>query len=200
MAILHYQFEAIHPFSDGNGRTGRILNILGLIEADLLELPTLYLSRHILSTRGDYYRLLGRVTFHQEWEPWILYVLTAVEETSGWTTQKVKAIRALMDETVAYVRAAAPKLPHAVVEQIFTYPYCRIANLVEQGIAGREAVSKYLRDLVRLHVMEEEKVGRDKVFLHRKYIDVLFGEEHSFEPYPRQQRDHVRLGSPQPRR
>jgi Fic family protein len=185
MAILHYQFEAIHPFPDGNGRTGRILNILGLIEAGLLDSPTLYLSRHILSTRGDYYRLLQRVTFHQEWEPWILYVLTAVEETSGWTTQKIGAIRALMDETVAYVRAAAPKLPHAVVEQIFTYPYCRIGNLVEQGIAGREAASKYLRELVRLGVMEEEKVGRDKIFLHRKYIDVLFAEEHSFDPYPR---------------
>lgn len=188
MAILHYQFEAIHPFPDGNGRTGRILNILGLIEAGLLEMPTLYISRYILSSRGDYYRLLGRVTFHQEWEPWILYVLTAVEETSGWTTQKISAVRALMDETVAYVRAAAPKLPHVVVEQIFTYPYCRIGNLVEQGIAGREAASKYLRDLARLGILEEEKVGRDKIFLHRKYIDVLFAEEHTFEPYPRQQR------------
>lgn len=188
MAILHYQFEAIHPFPDGNGRTGRILNILGLIEAGLLDKPTLYLSRHILSTRGDYYRLLGQVTVHGEWEPWILYVLTAVEETSVWTTRKIRAIRALMDETVAYVRAVAPKVPHAVVEQIFTYPYSRIGNLVDQGIAGREAVSKYLRELVRLGIMEEEKIGRDKIFLHRKYIDVLFGEEHTFEPYAQPQR------------
>jgi hypothetical protein len=92
-----------------------------------------------------------------------------------------------MDETVAYVRAAAPKLPHAVVEQIFTFPYCRISNLVEQGIAGREAVSKYLKELVGLGVLEEEKVGRDKIFLHRKYLDVLFAEGHTFEPYPRKQ-------------
>jgi Fic family protein len=187
MALLHYQFEAIHPFPDGNGRTGRILNILTLIEAGLLDSPTLYLSRHILSTRGEYYRLLGRVTFHREWEPWVLYVLTAVEQTSVWTTQKIRAVRSLMDETVAYVRAAAPKIPHAVIEQIFTYPYCRIANLVEHGIAGREAVSKYLKVLVRLGVLEEEKVGRDKLFLHRKYIDVLFGEGHAFEPYSRPQ-------------
>jgi Fic family protein len=187
MAVLHYQFEAIHPFPDGNGRTGRILNILSLIQDGLLDSPTLYLSRHILSTRGDYYRLLARVTEHQEWEPWLLYVLAAVEETSGWTTQKIRAVRALMDETIVYVRAAAPKLPHAVVEQIFTYPYTRIANLVEQGIAGREAVSKYLKELVRLGVMEEEKVGRDKLFLHRKYIDVLFAEGHAFQPYPRVQ-------------
>jgi Fic family protein len=188
MALLHYQFEAIHPFSDGNGRTGRILNILGLIQDGLLDSPTLYLSRYILNTRGDYYRLLGRVTTHHEWEPWILYVLAAVEETSGWTTQKIRAVRGLMDETTACVRAAAPKLPHAVVEQIFTYPYTRIANLVEEGIAGREAVSKYLKQLVRLGVLEEEKVGRDKIFLHRKYIDVLFGEEHTFQLYPRSSR------------
>ena len=136
------------PFPDGNGRTGRILNILSLIQEGLLDAPTLYLSRHILNTRGDYYRLLGRVTSHQEWEPWLLYVLAAVEETSGWTTQKIRAVRALMDETIAYVRVAAPKVPLAVVEQIFTYPYCRIANLVERGIAGREAVSKYLEALV----------------------------------------------------
>jgi Fic family protein len=185
MAILHYQFEAIHPFPDGNGRTGRILNILGLIQDGLLDSPTLYLSRYILNTRGDYYRLLGRVTFHQEWEPWILYMLAAVEETSGWTTGKIRVVRSLMDETITYVRATAPKVPQAVVEQIFTYPYCRIANLVERGIAGREAVSKYLRQLVKLNVLEEEKVGRDKVFLHRKYLDVLFSDGHAFEPYPR---------------
>lgn len=190
MAILHYQFEAIHPFPDGNGRTGRILNILGLIQDGLLDSPTLYLSRYILNTRVDYYRLLGRVTSHQEWEPWVLYVLAAVEETSGWTTQKIRAVRALMDETVAYVRAAAPKVPHAVVEQIFTYPYSRIANLVEQGIAGREAVSKYLKELVRLGVLAEERVGRDKIFLHRKYLDVVFGDEHTFEPYPRPALEH----------
>jgi Fic family protein len=192
MAILHYQFEAIHPFPDGNGRTGRILDILSLIEAGLLDSPTLYLSRYVLKTRTDYYRLLGRVTFHQEWEPWISYVLTAVAETSEWTTRKIRAIRALLDETIAYVHATAPKLPHAVVEQVFTYPYARIANLVEQGIAGREAVSKYLKDLVRLGVVEEEKVGRDKIFLHRKYLDVLFSEEHAFEPYPLPQQEGVR--------
>jgi Fic family protein len=185
MAVLHYQFEAIHPFPDGNGRTGRILNILGLIQDGLLDSPTLYLSRYILNTRGDYYRLLGRVTSNQEWEPWVLYVLAAIEETSGWTTRKIRAVRALMDETIAYASAAAPKVPHAVVEQIFTYPYSRIAHLVEQRIAGREAVSKYLKELARVGVLEEEKVGRDKLFLHRKYLDVLFSDEHDFEPYPR---------------
>jgi Fic family protein len=185
MAVQHYQFEAIHPFPDGNGRTGRILNILGLIQDGLLDRPTLYLSRYVLGTRGNYYRLLGRVTSHQEWEPWILYMLTAVEETSRWTTQKIKAIRALMDETVAYVRASSPKTPHAVVELIFKQPYIRIANVVENKIVGREAASKYLRELAKLGVLVEEKTGRDKVFLHRKYLDVLFSDGHTFEPYAR---------------
>ena len=185
MAVQHYQFEAIHPFPDGNGRTGRILNILGLIQDGLLDRPTLYLSRYILGTRGDYYQLLARVTSHQEWEPWILYVLTAVEETSRWTAAKITSVHELMKDTTAYVRAAAPRMPHAVVERIFTQPYIRIANLVEEGIAKRETASIYLRQLTDLGVMEEEKVGRDKIFLHRKYIDVLFAEGHSFEPYPR---------------
>ena len=189
MAVLHYQFEAIHPFPDGNGRTGRILNILGLIQDGLLDLPTLYLSRYILSTRGDYYRLLGRVTSHREWEPWILYMLAAVEDTSVWTTQKIKAVKALMDETVAYVRGAAPKIPLAVVELVFKRSYIRIGNLVESKIVGREAASKYLKELARLGVLEEEKVGRDKIFLHRKYLDVLFSDGHTFEPYPRQAND-----------
>lgn len=184
MAVLHYQFEAIHPFPDGNGRTGRILNILSLMQDGLLDLPTLYLSRYILKTRGEYYRRLGEVTFAQQWEPWILYVLAGVEETSVWTTAKIRAIRALMDDTTRYVRAAAPKMPHGVIEQIFTQPYCRIGNLVEHGVAERHTASAYLKELARLGVLEEEKIGRDKVFLHRKYLRVLFGDAHTFEPYP----------------
>jgi Fic family protein len=189
LAVLHYQFEAIHPFPDGNGRTGRILNILSLMQDGLLELPTLCLSRYILKTRGEYYRRLSEVTFQQQWEAWILYVLRGVEETSVWTAQKIRSIRALMDETTHYIRARAPKMPHAVVEQIFTQPYCRIANLVEAKIAARHTASAYLKELAGLGILEEEKVGRDKIFLHRKYIDVLFGEEHTFRPYPRPHRD-----------
>jgi Fic family protein len=183
MAVLHYQFEAIHPFSDGNGRTGRILNVLCLIQAGLLDLPTLYLSRHILGTRSDYYRLLARITSHQEWEPWIIYMLTGVEVTSQWTTEKIKAIRALTDETIAYVRLAAPKMPRDVVDLIFTQPYCRISSIVDRGIAKRQTASGYLKELEALGILEEEKVGRDKIFLHRKYLDVLFSDDHTFAPY-----------------
>ena len=149
MAIQHYQFEAIHPFPDGNGRTGRILNILGLIQDGLLDRPTLYLSRYVLNTRANYYRLLGRVTSHGEWEPWILYMLAAVEETSQWTTLKIKAVRALMNETVAYVRTAAPKTPHAVIELIFKQPYVRIGDICrkqDRGARGRVEVPTRTRN------------------------------------------------------
>lgn len=187
MAVLHYQFEAIHPFPDGNGRTGRILNILSLIQDGLLDLPTLYLSRHILKTRGAYYTLLSNVTLRQEWEPWIAYMLTAVEETSIWTTAKIKAIRALMDDTTCYVRANS-KLPHAVIEQVFSQTYNRIGNLVERGIAGREASGKYLRELEKLGVLEAQKIGREVIFVHRKYLDVLNNDDHQFVPYSNTQK------------
>lgn len=184
MAVQHYQFEAIHPFADGNGRTGRILNVLCLIQDGVLDLPTLYLSRQILRSRGDYYRLLSRVTSHGEWEPWILYMLSATEVTSSWTNQKIRAIRALMDATASYIRLGAPKIySRELVELIFTQPYCRIGSLVERGIAERHTASTYLKKLVALSVLQEEKLWRDKLFLHRKYLDLLSGEEHTFEPY-----------------
>ncbi len=186
MAVLHYQFEAIHPFEDGNGRTGRILNVLCLIQEGLLDLPTLYLSRFILRNRGEYYKLLERVTSHGEWEPWILYMLTAVHETSTWTTNKIKAIRALMDETKAYVQSAAPNIYSSeLIDLIFTLPYCRIANVTEKNIAKRQTASIYLKELSRFGVLEEEKVWREKIYLHRKYLDLLTADEHLFAPYPR---------------
>ena len=147
--------------------------------------PTLYLSRHVLRTRGEYYRLLSRVTSHGEWEPWLLYMLAATEVTSSWTNQKIRAIRALMDATVQYVRTSAPKVySREFVELIFTQPYCRIANVVERGIAERHRASTYLKELVKLGVLVEERKWRDKIFLHRKYLDVLFSDEHTFAPYP----------------
>lgn len=184
MAILHYQFEAIHPFPDGNGRTGRILNILAIVQAGLLDMPTLYLSRHILRTRGEYYRLLEEVTSKGAWVPWILYMLGAVENTAAWTNRKIAAIRALMDETTEHVRKGAPKIySRELIELIFTQPYCRIANLTQKGIAKRQAASTYLKAIAELGVLIEEKHGRDKVFLHRKYLDLLASDDHTFQPY-----------------
>jgi Fic family protein len=186
MAILHYQFEAIHPFTDGNGRTGRVLNILCLVQDKLLDMPTLYLSRHILRTRGDYYRLLAGVTTAGSWEPWIVYMLEAVESTAIWTLEKIIAIRKLMDQATTLLRTEAPKIySRELVELIFSQPYCRIANLVERDIAKRQAASTYLKALAALGILVEEKVGRDKVFIHRVYLDLLSDDGHEFAPYPR---------------
>ena len=138
MAIAHYQFEAIHPFTDGNGRTGRVLNTLFLVEQGLLSRPILYLSRYINIHRAEYYLLLLDVTRADAWEPWILYVLEGVEETAAWTTAKIEAIRRLQEETLQFVRARAPRTwQRRLIDLVFEHPYCRIADVVEAGIAER---------------------------------------------------------------
>lgn len=185
MAVLHYQFEAIHPFIDGNGRTGRILNILVLLQAGLLDIPTLYLSRHIVRTKGQYYALLQGVTQRGEWEPWVLYMLTAIETTATWTNARIRAIRDLMTDTAAYVSANAEGVySWELIQTIFAQPYTRITHLVDRGVAKRVAASRYLKQLAAIGVLEEEKVGRDKLFIHRKYMKLLGSDDHVFEPYP----------------
>ena len=184
MAVAHYQFEAIHPFTDGNGRTGRVLNILCLIQEKLLDMPTLYLSRHILRHRSQYYRLLLNVTTKQEWEPWISYMLTAVETTARWTTEKITAIRHLMDHTNSYVKAAVPaSYSHDLIQIIFALPYCRISDVVHADIFARHRAGFHLRQLAAAGVLKEIKAGREKLFLHPKYLALLTSENHEFPRY-----------------
>lgn len=184
MAVAHYQFEAIHPFLDGNGRTGRVLNELMLIERGLLDLPVLYLSRYIIRNRADYYRLLLAVTREAVWEEWILYVLRGVSETATWTTAKIAALRALMSAAADHIRAQLPKLySHELVELVFVQPYCRIQNLVSAGIAKRQTASVYLKSLVEIGVLREVEAGREKLFLHPKFLDLLLSDAHTFTPY-----------------
>jgi Fic family protein len=185
MAIAHYQFEAIHPFPDGNGRTGRILNILMLVQQDLLDLPVLYLSRYIHDRRSDYYRLLLEVTSLAAWEAWALFMLDAVEMTAHWTREKIIAVRSLMEETVRHVRDAAPKTyKRELVETIFKKPYCRIGDLVEAGVGNRATASKYLKDLVQVGVLQEKKSGRDRIYLHVRFFDLLMSDGNEFAPFP----------------
>lgn len=186
MAVGHYQFEAIHPFEDGNGRTGRILNLLVLVEEGLLRHPVLYLSRAIIRTRADYYRLLLEVTTKRAWEPWTIYILRAVEETSRWTTAKVRAMRELLVSAAAVIRERAPKIySRELVEVIFEQPYCRIANLVSAGIAKRQTASIYLARLAEVGVLTTQQAGRDKLFVHRSLLDLLASETHEAPPYAR---------------
>lgn len=176
MALMHYQFEAIHPFTDGNGRTGRVLNILYLVEQGLIDLPVLYLSGAIIRRKADYYRLLLAVTTEAAWEDWILFMLSVVAETAQWTTARIRAIRALLDETTARLRAEAPKVySHELVECIFVQPYCRIETLVAAGIARRQSASRYLKTLAAIGILEERKVGREKIFVHPAFLRALSG-------------------------
>jgi Fic family protein len=178
MAVAHYQFEAIHPFTDGNGRTGRILNLLFLVEQELLELPVLYLSRAIIRKKADYYRLLMAVTTRGAWEDWTLYILRAVDETARWTTERIRAIRQLMQETAEYVRAEAyGAYSRELVELIFVQPYGRIKNVVEAGIAQRQTAAVYLKNLATAGVLEEVKVGREKLFINPRLMRLLTAEK-----------------------
>ena len=184
MAVQHYQFEAIHPFEDGNGRTGRILNILFLVEHGLLDSPILYLSRYIIQNKAAYYRLLSGVTGEQDWAAWILFILDGVEETCTWTTDKIKSIRELMEHTGQFVQKQLPKIyTWELVELLFKQPYCRIGNLVDNGIAKRQTASVYLKQLCELGVLREVKSGRENIFVHPKYIELLTGDENVWVYY-----------------
>lgn len=184
MAAAHYQFEAIHPFVDGNGRTGRVLNLLFLVQEGLLDLPILYLSRAILRRKADYYRLLREVTQTGAWEPWVLFMLQGVEETALWTTAKILAIKQLADHTAQHVRERLPKLySRELVDVIFEQPYCRIANLVDRGIAQRQAASRYLHALADGGVLEERTLGKEKLFVHPRLLRLLGSDAHEYERY-----------------
>jgi len=194
MAVQHYQFEAIHPFSDGNGRTGRIMNILFLVEHGLLDSPILYLSRYIIQNKAPYYRLLAKVTQEQDWAPWILFILDGVEETCTWTTDKIKSIRELMEHTGQFVQKRLPKIyTWELVELLFKQPYCRIGNLVDNGIAKRQTASVYLKQLCDLGVLREIKSGRENIFVHPKYIELLTGEENVWVYYSGVETDNAEL-------
>lgn len=177
MAVAHYQFEAIHPFDDGNGRTGRILNILYLVHAGLLELPVLYLSRYLIQHRQEYYRLLLEVTAEQSWEKWIVFMLSGVEETAKWTTERVRAIRRLLDDTVERVRNEAPTVySKELVELLFHQPYSKIVFLVEAGIAKRQTAAEYLGTLEQLGILQSEMVGRERIFVNVSLMNLLTEE------------------------
>ncbi len=174
LAFIHHQFEAIHPFFDGNGRTGRILNILFLIQQDLLELPVLYLSAFILKHKTEYYHVLRRVTERVEWAEWVMYILRAVAETAQGTLALVRDINQLMADIEHEARSGmrtgySLELIHA----LFYQPYCKIQHLVDAGIASRVTASKYLADLDRLGILQTKRVHRDKYFVNHRLLSLL---------------------------
>lgn len=174
MAMLHYQFEAIHPFTDGNGRTGRIMNVLYLCKEELIDLPVIYLSKYILENKNDYYRLLREVTEKKEWTNWILYMLDAVKQTSVITLNKVNTIYESYLSVIEKVKTEAPDIyTHELIEVIFNQPYCKIAILEEKKIASRNTASKYLRRLEQLGILQSEQVGRETLYKNNILIGIL---------------------------
>lgn len=178
LPVIHYQFEAIHPFSDGNGRTGRILNILYLLNNNLLELPVLYLSKAIIERKSEYYKLLNRVTTKEDWETWILFMLNAIEETANFTCKRILDINELMDETMDKARKELSSRVYSkeLIEMIFRQPYCKIAFLVDEGIAQRQTAAEYLKELENIDVLKSQKVGRETLYLNWKLYNLLAGK------------------------
>ncbi len=172
MAIAHYQFEAIHPFSDGNGRTGRIINLLYLVQSGLLKTPILYLSKYIIDNKADYYAKLKAVTESNAWEDWILYMLDAIEQTSVFTEQKIEDIFAAMG-TVKNKIHASKLYTKDLLEVLFHQPYCKAKFLVDAGIAKEQTARKYLEELEKLGVLNKIKIGRENLYINSEFLKVL---------------------------
>jgi len=175
MAVVHYQFEAIHPFSDGNGRTGRIINSMFLVLKDLLELPVLYLSKYIIEHKTEYYQLLRGVTEDHDWEPWILYMLDAVEQTAVFTRKKIIAIRNLMLETMELARGKLPRRVYSkeLIELLFRQPYTKVKFLVDANIAERKTAAEYLKQLESIEILQRRKIGREVLYLNTELYELL---------------------------
>jgi len=174
LAILHYQFESIHPFYDGNGRTGRILNILYLIINDHLDIPILYLSSYISEHKSDYYKLLNTVNQTDNWEEYILYMLKAIEETSNRTIEKISSIKNLLEQTIIIVQEKEPKIYRKeLIELLFEQPYSKIEFVVERLSVERKAASRYLKKLEEIGILTSQKIGRESVYVNTKLIEIL---------------------------
>lgn len=176
LAVTHYQFEAIHPFHDGNGRTGRVLNVLWLVDQGLLESPVLYMSRAILQNKSDYYRGLRAVTEQARWEEWILYVLDVVRETADDTRRRIERIHEAFLSDADLVRHREPKIySRELLELVYSQPYTRIQFLESAGIAKRQTASVYLKTLSHLGILEASRSGQNTLFLNRKLLTLLSG-------------------------
>lgn len=174
LAVSHYQFEAIHPFTDGNGRTGRVINILYLVEQNLLEFPVLYLSRYIMENKSGYYNGLRRVTEESAWEEWIIFMLEAIEKTALETRQRIIDIRESLDEAIEAARTRmGAGYRKELVELIYGQPYIRIALLEQVGLAKRQTASKYLSELEQIGLLQSFKFGRERLFVNTRLLQIL---------------------------
>lgn len=174
MAVAHYQFEAIHPFTDGNGRTGRILNVLQLVSAELLREPILYLSRYIIQNKDEYYRLLLAVTAEAAWEEWILFVLRGIEETATRTLSKIDRIQELQRTIRAEIKEHTSAGSNSdLIEVLFENPYSRISNVIERCGVSRPTATGWLNSLVSAGALIDIKAGRERLFINHRFMQIL---------------------------
>lgn len=174
LAVIHYQFESIHPFYDGNGRTGRIINELYLVMKDLLDSPILYLSSYILESKAEYYKRLNEIQQNGNWCEWIIYILKGIQITAERTLQLLKEMNNLIDETTIEMKNKLPKIySKELVNLIFTEFYTRISSVEEELSVTRKTASGYLSELVDAGILELEQRGKDKIFINRRLIDLM---------------------------
>jgi Fic family protein len=174
MAIQHYQFESIHPFYDGNGRTGRILNVLYLILQELLEIPVLFLSGYIIGHKGAYYRLLQEVRTKENWEEWIIFMLKATESTARQTINQINTIHQLFNEVQEKVKQGAPKIySKDLIEQLFIHPYTKIEYISSGLGVERKAASRYLKALQEVGVLSLKPIGKENIFINEGLYKLL---------------------------
>ncbi|NWO05769.1 MAG: Fic family protein [Alteromonadaceae bacterium] len=167
MAIIHHQFESIHPFYDGNGRTGRIINMLYMVVKDLLDLPVLYLSRYLIQTKSDYYQQLQNVRDTGNWEPWLLYILEGISQTAQQTIALIGQIRELMQHTKHRMREECPKIyRQELLNNLFNHPYTKIEFVMEDLAVSRITASKYLDELISIGLLDKIKVGRSNYYIN----------------------------------
>ncbi len=174
LAILHYQFESIHPFYDGNGRIGRILNILYLSINKLLDIPILYLSSYINENKSEYYRLLNTVNKTDKWDEYILYILKAIEVTSNRTIDKINQIKELLNKTIEIAQEKESKIYRKeLIELLFEQPYSKIDFVVKRLNVERKAASRYLKKLEQIGILKSRKIGRETIYVNTKLIEIL---------------------------
>lgn len=177
MAIIHHQFESIHPFYDGNGRTGRIINILYLVQKKLLHLPVLYLSRYIIGTKSNYYRLLQKVRETGQWEEWILYMLAGVEQTAAESIVLISNIKNLMQQYKKDIRSRFPKMySQDLLNNLFKYPYTKIEFIQRDLGVSRNTAIRYLEALVAAGFLQKKKAGRNNFYVNEPLFTLLSGE------------------------
>jgi Fic family protein len=173
MALIHHQFESIHPFYDGNGRSGRIVNVLYLVKEGLLDIPVLYLSRHIVRTKPDYYRLLQAVRDNDAWEDWVLYMLDAVANTAAETITTIRAIKELLQATKQRIRTEYKFYSQDLINNLFSHPYTRVEFAQRELGVSRVTATRYLDKLAEDGVLEKRRIGRNNYYVNRPLFALL---------------------------